>query len=49
MASLSQLGPLAEEQTELAYCSETANFRGLLAQFDARGRMTRKRTQPSTS
>ncbi len=44
-AALNQLESLAEEQQQLAHSDETANFLGLLAQFDGRGRTTRKRAR----
>jgi hypothetical protein len=44
-AALNLLESLAEEQKQLAHSDETANFLGLLAQFDACGRTTRKRAR----
>lgn len=44
-AALNQLEALAEEQRQLAHSEETANFLGLLAQFNGRGRTTRRRAR----
>lgn len=44
-AALNQLESLAEEQKQLVHSDDTANFLGLLAQFDGRGRTTRKRAR----
>jgi hypothetical protein len=44
-AALNQLEALAEEQRQLAHSDETANFLGLLAQFNGRGGTTRRRAR----
>lgn len=42
-AALNLLESLAEEQRQLTHSDETANFLGLLAQFDGHGQTTRRR------